>query len=192
MTDEKTLIETINRIAPGHYVERDGGYWYCIVPGHGSRSGEDFRRKVDALRFICWLAGEAMPEGWKITPAGNLGRVHYDIAIPNEPTATLWIRTVRALFPARAAEIEAPAAIQRVYSVEMMVCATAYIKASSPAEALAKARALDGSCPAILDSGGDVPVSGLQLTDPKLPDVSLSPMMTIHSTWNDAVPEVAE
>lgn len=79
-----------------------------------------------------------------------------------------------------------------VYRVDMLVCATAYIKATSEAEALKMARALDGQCPAILDSGGDVAVSGLNYNDPALPDISLSPAMTIHETWNDAEPELIE
>lgn len=78
-----------------------------------------------------------------------------------------------------------------IYSIEMKVRATAYIKASSEAEALRKARELEGKMPIILNSEGEVEISGLSYNDPALPEVSLSPAMTIHEPWDgDAFEEV--
>lgn len=70
-----------------------------------------------------------------------------------------------------------------VYSVEMRLCGTAYIKAASEKEAMQKAWALYGKSPTILDHDGGVPISGAHYADPSLPEVSLSPAMTIHEPW---------
>lgn len=79
-----------------------------------------------------------------------------------------------------------------VYSVELLICATAYVKANSKEEAMRKVRKLAGQSPRIEDSGGDVPISGFQYADPRLPEVSLSPAMTIHEPCNDAEAECVE
>lgn len=81
---------------------------------------------------------------------------------------------------------------KRLYSVEVMICATAYIMATSEDDALAQANGLKHQSPAIQDSGGEVPVSGLRYDDPRLPPVSLSPAMTIHGAWPGASPDIAE
>lgn len=70
-----------------------------------------------------------------------------------------------------------------LYSIDVQIAATAYIKANSEAEARAKAAALKDENPAILDSEGDVEISGASFDDPSLPDVSLSPAMTIKGLW---------
>lgn len=75
----------------------------------------------------------------------------------------------------------------KLYQVEMKLCATAYIKASSKQEALAKAQALKDLSPTILDHYADVPVSGLDFDNPDLPEISLSPAMCIHGPWDDHV-----
>lgn len=79
-----------------------------------------------------------------------------------------------------------------VYSIEVQVAATAYIRAKNPAEAMEKAKALKDSSPDILDSGGDVPVSGARLDSSDLPEVSLSPAMTILGIWPGAEIEQAD
>lgn len=79
-----------------------------------------------------------------------------------------------------------------LYQVEMQVCATAYIKAKNAVEAREIADGLKYSSPSILDSGGDVEVCGRQFDDPDLPDVSLSPAMTIHGVWPGAEIERSE
>lgn len=76
-----------------------------------------------------------------------------------------------------------------VYSIDIRVAATAYIKASSRAEAIAKARGLHGDCLNVEDPAqSDVEISARRYDDPDLPEVSLSPVMTL---W-DAVPTTLE
>ncbi|MBY0560148.1 hypothetical protein [Hyphomicrobium sp.] len=80
-----------------------------------------------------------------------------------------------------------------VYSVDVKICATAYVKANSEEEALAYVKGLDGQALETTGSVGDVEVSGLSLTSPDLPDVSLSPAMTCYGVWDaETVPELAE
>lgn len=72
-----------------------------------------------------------------------------------------------------------------VYSIDVRIYGTAYIKARSEAEArkkLAKAIKDDsGQLHLADDAGGseDLPVCGRQFDDPELPAVSLSPAMTV-------------
>ncbi len=73
-----------------------------------------------------------------------------------------------------------------IYQIDMQLCATAYIRAENAVEARKIAEAMKDSSPDILDSGGDVPISGLAFDDPDLPDGSLSPAMTIHGVWPGA------
>jgi hypothetical protein len=71
----------------------------------------------------------------------------------------------------------------KLYRIDIQICATAYIKATSKTAAMTVAKGLKDSSPDILDSCGDVPVSGAQFDDPDMPKVSLSPAMTIHGVW---------
>lgn len=76
-----------------------------------------------------------------------------------------------------------------VYSIDIRLAATAYIKAGSKAEALAKAKSLHGDCLNLEDpTQSDVEISARRYDDPDLPEVSLSPVMTL---W-DAVPSTIE
>ncbi|TAJ97169.1 MAG: hypothetical protein EPO10_29690 [Reyranella sp.] len=79
--------------------------------------------------------------------------------------------------------------MSKVYSVDIKVYATAYIKAESAEEALSIARGLkDGTLAADKAAyWSDVEISDRQLDDPDLPDVSLSPAMSIHGPDDDAV-----
>lgn len=79
-----------------------------------------------------------------------------------------------------------------LYQIEVQVCATAYIKAKNAVEAREIADGLKDRSPGILDSGGDVEVSGRSFSDPALPKVSLSPAMTIHGPWPGAKIERSE
>lgn len=79
-----------------------------------------------------------------------------------------------------------------IYSIDVQVCATAYIRANNEKEARKVAEGLQDSSPDILDAGGDVEVSGLAFDNPDLPDVSLSPAMTIHGVWPGAEVERAD
>jgi hypothetical protein len=68
-----------------------------------------------------------------------------------------------------------------VYSVEVLICATAYIRADSEAEAveIAQERFTDDDASTSRRSMfGEIEVSESQFDDEDLPDVSLSPAMT--------------
>jgi len=72
-----------------------------------------------------------------------------------------------------------------VYSVTIKIAATAYIKAETEADALRKAGALE-NCGLELPTGdmGDADICGLAYDDPELPEISLSPAMTMHGAWS--------
>lgn len=76
----------------------------------------------------------------------------------------------------------------RLYRVEMTIAATAYIKAGTPAQAAEKARSLRGRALDVDDNESEVAISGQPYStfdlgeivlNPDLPEVSLSPAMTI-------------
>ena len=71
-----------------------------------------------------------------------------------------------------------------LYSVEIQLCATAYIKAKSPEEAFYMAQGL-GKLDLELaeDHCAEVPISGQHYDDEDLPPISLSPCMTIYGPW---------
>jgi hypothetical protein len=79
-----------------------------------------------------------------------------------------------------------------IYSIAVTVYATAYVRAASPEEAKAKAAALENLALEVEDVASEVPTSGLKLNDPALPEVSLSPAMTVIGPDKDDVPELAE
>jgi hypothetical protein len=72
-----------------------------------------------------------------------------------------------------------------VYSIDVMIAATAYIKADSPEEAMAKVAAhlVNQEMVVAQYADGTGIISGRRFSDPALPDVSLSPAMTIHGPW---------
>ena len=68
-----------------------------------------------------------------------------------------------------------------LYSIDMQVAATAYVKAGSEAEALRKVASIHGTCLNLEDPNqSDVPISSAGYVDPDLPEVSFSPVMTIY------------
>ena len=79
-----------------------------------------------------------------------------------------------------------------IYSIAVTVYATAYVRAGSPAEAKAKVAALENLALEVEDVASEVPISGLKLTDPALPDISLSPAMTVIGSDKDDEPELAQ
>ena len=79
-----------------------------------------------------------------------------------------------------------------IYSIAVTVYATAYVRAASPDEAKAKAAALENRVLEAEDAGSEVAISGLKLSDPALPDVSLSPAMTVIGPDKDDTPELLE
>ena len=68
----------------------------------------------------------------------------------------------------------------KLYSVDIPIVATAYIKAASSEEALSKAQKLRNlSLELSEDPNQEIPICGKPFDDPDLPEVSLSPAMTI-------------
>lgn len=69
----------------------------------------------------------------------------------------------------------------KLYRINIDICATAYIQASSPEAAATIAKGLTGGA-LELPQGmcGDVEISGKQFNNPDMPLVSLSPAMTIQ------------
>lgn len=80
----------------------------------------------------------------------------------------------------------------KVYSIDVHVAATAYVKARTAQEAWEKVRALQDCSPTILDHDGDVEVSGRMFSDPDLPEVSLSPAMTIKEPYGKGADDMEE
>lgn len=99
----KILSERVKLIAPGFYIENDDGPWYCIAPGDLGRIADSFTRPTDALRLILCLAGDPLPEGWKIK--ARTSKLSADIDCGQGFDACLWRRDASKLFPARIAEL---------------------------------------------------------------------------------------
>lgn len=78
--------------------------------------------------------------------------------------------------------------MSNIYSVDMKVYATAYIKADSEAEALEIARTLRMDAWELPNGpiSEDVEVTGEQFSD-DMPEISLSPAVTCHGPDDDAV-----
>lgn len=79
-----------------------------------------------------------------------------------------------------------------LYSIDVRVYATAYIKANSAEEALELARAMKDTSLEVDDAGTEVAISGESFNDPDLPNVSLSPAMTVHGPDEGAEPDLVE
>lgn len=68
-----------------------------------------------------------------------------------------------------------------VYSIGVKIDATAYIKAEDEVEALAIARReLNDVALEVSPQEGALPISGRLFDDPRLPEISLSPAMSIN------------
>ena len=87
-----------------------------------------------------------------------------------------------------------------LYRVDVKIVGTAYIKAASETEAhkLLRDRATEVGLE-VEDVNSDVPISERMLDDPELPEISLSPAMTLYGLNEGAeleevgeVPESAE
>lgn len=72
-----------------------------------------------------------------------------------------------------------------VYRIEIVVGATAYVRADSAEDASAMLAALDGDGIELsrrdMVVSDQVSISGRQYDDPELPAISLSPAMTLHT-----------
>jgi hypothetical protein len=66
-----------------------------------------------------------------------------------------------------------------VYSAELRLYATVCIRAKNRREAREKAAALKGDPLELNEQDGELPICGKCFSDPGLPDVSLSPVMTV-------------
>lgn len=84
--------------------------------------------------------------------------------------------------------------MSKIYSIDVTIAATVYIRADTRAAAIEQARALEeGKCIEVGESeDGDIPVSGLRYDDPDLPDLSLSPGMTVTGLWGDPEQDLEE
>jgi len=83
-----------------------------------------------------------------------------------------------------------------LYNITVQIAASAYVKADSAEEArrILEAELNDGgACIEVEDAGpSDLPISDLQFSSPELPDISLSPAMTILSVWPDMATDEIE
>lgn len=67
-----------------------------------------------------------------------------------------------------------------VYSIDIRVAATAYVKADTEADALRKVATIHGDCLNVHNPvESEVEISSAMLDDPELPEVSISPVMTV-------------
>lgn len=81
--------------------------------------------------------------------------------------------------------------VERVYAQEVWICATAYVKATSPEEADRRIASCEMTEIALGLQQPDIPVSDTQLDDPDLPELSLSPCATVHWSKREGKPEIA-
>jgi hypothetical protein len=71
-----------------------------------------------------------------------------------------------------------------LYSIDVQIAATAYIKATTNEAARAAALALRNQCLELPNGDWGVEVCGRQFGDPLLPAISLSPAMTIMGPFD--------
>lgn len=79
-----------------------------------------------------------------------------------------------------------------IYSITVTIYGTAYIRADNPKDAFAKAASMENAVLEVSDAGSEVAISGARLSDPGLPEISLSPAMTVIGPDKDDKPELAE
>ncbi len=73
-----------------------------------------------------------------------------------------------------------------VYRADVHICGTAYIRAANKREAQRLLRRLKMTALHVenaKDEPSEVSISGLTFDSPSLPQISLSPAMTIHGKW---------
>ena len=79
-----------------------------------------------------------------------------------------------------------------IYGIDIKIYATAYIRADNEKQAAERVALLTDAILEVRDAGPEVAISGRSLTDPALPDLSLSPAMTIAGPEHDDEPELLE
>lgn len=77
----------------------------------------------------------------------------------------------------------------KLWSIDIKICATAYIKAETEEEAMKIANDLKNNGLELDEQDGETPISCKQYSDPDLPDVSLSPAMTLYGPWEESTPD---
>jgi hypothetical protein len=84
--------------------------------------------------------------------------------------------------------------MSKLFRVDVQIAGTAYVKAKSQREAEEKLKVQLTQATLMVadDAESDVPISGLRFDDPDLPDVSLSPAMTIHGIYPGQTLEEAD
>jgi hypothetical protein len=83
-----------------------------------------------------------------------------------------------------------------VYSIDIKICATAYIKAETEEQAMeiAKREFVENSGMELPDNLDwlEMPITGMDYDSPDLPAVSLSPAMTFHGLFDETTtPDIA-
>ncbi len=75
-----------------------------------------------------------------------------------------------------------------IFSIDVNICATAYVVAATEEEARVKAAAelTDVFVEVPLAREADLPISDADFDAEDFPEISLSPAMTIHGIWKDA------
>lgn len=73
----------------------------------------------------------------------------------------------------------------KLFSCDVTLNATAYIKAETVEEAHKIMKAMNGLSPILPTHHADIPISGLQYDDPALPAVSFSPAMGIDTNYSE-------
>jgi hypothetical protein len=87
--------------------------------------------------------------------------------------------------PPSSASTKETTTMTNLYKIDLKVCATAYIKAASTGDAMEKVRHLTRRSIVTNGGDGDVLISDLEYDHPGLPEISVSPAMTIHGVWSD-------
>ena len=82
---------------------------------------------------------------------------------------------------------------KKIYSIEVRVYATMYIRAESAEQAEAIALEQNGAYIELAeDHDAEIPISGKGFDNPDLPDVSISPMLTLHGPDDSATAQRAD
>ena len=79
-----------------------------------------------------------------------------------------------------------------LYRIPVTIYGTAYVRADDPEAARQKAAMLHNPLLEVRDAGSEIPISGVRLTDAALPEISLSPAMTLAGPDEDDEPEPVE
>lgn len=75
-----------------------------------------------------------------------------------------------------------------LYSIDIKIAATVYIKAETKKAALTKAKTLvHDEIEVIEDPTSELPIVGYRFDSEDLPEISLSPAMTLRGPWGRAV-----